>query len=160
MFKFDKIDVRIIELLQQDGRMPASEIARRIGDISQRVVSYRIDRMVKEKMISVSAIPDPRAFGFRVMADVFVEVEPGEIKELAAALASYKQITYVSCSLGEKDISVQLVARNNDEIYDFATRVIGNLPGVRKTTTSIVPVKLKDVHQWRIPADAGKSEED
>ena len=64
MFKFDNIDVHIIELLQDDGRMPASEIARRIGGISQRVVSYRIDRMVKEKMITVSAIPDPRAIWF------------------------------------------------------------------------------------------------
>ena len=89
-----------------------------------------------------------------------MEVEPGAIKDVAAVLASYKQITYVSCSLGEKDISVQLVARDNEEVYEFATRFIGNLPGVRKTTTSIVPVKLKDVHQWRIPADAGKSEED
>jgi hypothetical protein len=29
--------------------------------------------------------------------------------------------------------------------------VIGKIPGVRKTTTSIVPLVLKDVYQWRIP---------
>jgi hypothetical protein len=32
--------------------------------------------------------------------------------------------------------------------------VIGKMPGVRKTTTSIVPLVLKDVYQWQIPRDA------
>jgi DNA-binding Lrp family transcriptional regulator len=32
MYNFDKIDVKIVNLLLDDGRMPASEIARRIGD--------------------------------------------------------------------------------------------------------------------------------
>ncbi len=32
--------------------------------------------------------------------------------------------------------------------------VIGKIPGVRKTTTSIVPLVLKDVYQWRIPKAA------
>ncbi len=160
MSKFDIIDLQIVELLQQDGRMPAAEIARHIGGISQRVVSYRIDRMVKEKMIVISAVPNAKAFGFLVVADVFVEVEPGLINDVAAALVEYEQVSYVSCSIGENDVSVQVVARDNDEVYSFATQVIGKLPGVRKTTTSIVPIKLKDVYQWHIPAEACKPYED
>jgi hypothetical protein len=31
------------------------------------------------------------------------------------------------------------------------TDVIRKIPGVRKTTTSIVPVVVKDVYQWRVP---------
>jgi hypothetical protein len=34
----------------------------------------------------------------------------------------------------------------------FVTAVIGKIQGVRKTTTSIVPLVLKDVYQWHIPA--------
>jgi hypothetical protein len=29
--------------------------------------------------------------------------------------------------------------------------VIRKVPGVRKTTTSIVPLIIKDVYQWRVP---------
>jgi len=29
--------------------------------------------------------------------------------------------------------------------------VVRKVPGVRKTTTSIVPLVLKDVYQWRVP---------
>ena len=31
------------------------------------------------------------------------------------------------------------------------TEVIRKVPGVRKTVTSIVPLVLKDVYQWRVP---------
>jgi len=155
----DKIDLEIVDLLLEDGRMPAAEIARRLGGISQRVVRYRIDRLIKENMISVCAIPHPQAFGFNVIADVFLEVEPGAIMDVATALAQNEFVSYVACSIGENDISVQVVARDNAEVYAFATQVIGKLPGVRKTTTSIVPVKLKDVYQWRIPSAIGSHED-
>jgi Lrp/AsnC family transcriptional regulator for asnA, asnC and gidA len=154
MSKIDNIDTQIVDLLMEDGRMPAAEISRRIGGISQRVVRYRIDRMVKEGMISICAIPQPKPFGFNVIADVFVEVEPGSIMEVARALAQSECVSYVACSIGENDVSVQVVARDNAEVYAFATQVIGKLPGVRKTATSIVPIKLKDVYQWRIPSSA------
>jgi hypothetical protein len=43
------------------------------------------------------------------------------------------------------------VAKDTAEIYQFVTEVVRKVPGVRKTTTSIVPLILKDVYQWRIP---------
>jgi len=64
---------------------------------------------------------------------------------------AFKQISYVACSIGEKDISAQIVTRDTGEVYEFVTNVIGKIPGVRKTTTSIVPIVLKDVYEWRIP---------
>jgi Lrp/AsnC family transcriptional regulator for asnA, asnC and gidA len=152
MSKFDKIDFQIVNLLMEDGRMPASEIARRVGGISERVVRYRIDRLVRDNFLSISAIPHPKAFGLNVVADIFIEVEPGYINEVAGNLAACENISYVACSIGERDVSAQLFARNNEEVYAFATEVIGKMPGVRKTNTSIVPVVLKDVYQWRVPA--------
>lgn len=152
MYEIDDIDCSIVDLLMEDGRMNAAEISRRLGGkLSERAIRYRINRMVEEGVIRISAIPNPGALGFTVIADVFVEVEPGLINEVARALAENEQVSYVACSIGERDISAQIIARDNTEVYDFATRVIGSLPGVRKTTTSIVPIRLKDVYQWHIP---------
>lgn len=148
----DKIDFQIVNLLMEDGRMPATEIARRIGGISERVVRYRIVRMVKGGVISIAAIPKPRALGYSVIADVFIEVEPGLIHTVAARLRDFECVSYVACAIGERDVSVQVVAHDTGEIYRFITEVIGKTPGVHKTTTSIVPIVLKDVYQWRIPS--------
>jgi Lrp/AsnC family transcriptional regulator for asnA, asnC and gidA len=151
MYNFDKIDVKIVNLLLEDGRMPASEVARRIGDISERAVRYRIDRMVDEGVISISAVAKPQAFGLTTIADVWMEVESDRILDVARRLAQFDNVSYVACGIGESDVSIQIVARDTAEIYQFITEVVRKVPGVRKTTTSIVPLVIKDVYQWRVP---------
>lgn len=151
MYNFDKVDVKIVNLLLEDGRRPASEIARQIGDISERAVRYRIDRMVEEGVVRVSAVARPQAFGLTTIADVWMEVESDRILEVAKKMAEFDNVSYVACGIGQTDVSIQIVAKDTAEIYHFVTDVVRKVPGVRKTTTSIVPLILKDVYQWRVP---------
>jgi len=151
MYEIDKTDVKIVNLLLDDGRMPASEIARRLEDISERAVRYRIERMVEEGVIRVSAIVSPQAFGLTTYADVWMEVESDKILEVANKMAEFQNVSYVACGIGETDVSIQVVAKDTTEVYRFVTEVVRKVPGVRKTTTSIVPIILKDVYQWRVP---------
>ncbi len=151
--KIDTIDRAIVDLLIEDGRMSCADIARRIGNVSERTVRYRIDTLIQEGVLRISAVVNPRALGLSVTADVFLEVEPGRIMSVAQRMAEFDCVTYVACSTGESDVSIQIVARDNAELYHFVTEVIANVPGVRRTTTVLLPVVLKDVYQWRIPAD-------
>jgi Lrp/AsnC family transcriptional regulator, regulator for asnA, asnC and gidA len=152
MYEIDKYDLEIVKLLMKDGRMSASELAREIGDLSERSIRYRINRMVDDGLIKISAIVNPKAFGFNVIADVWVEVESAYIQDVAEKLAILDWVSYVATSIGEKDVSVQIYARDNSEVYYFVTEIIGRLQGVRKTVTSIVPIVLKDVYDWSIPS--------
>jgi Lrp/AsnC family transcriptional regulator for asnA, asnC and gidA len=158
MYKIDNIDLKIINLLMEDGRMHAAEVARQIGNISERAVRYRIDRMLQNEIFQITAVVNPRAVGMSVVADVWLECDADAIMEVARKMAGYENISYVACSIGETDVSIQVLARDTAEVYRFVTEVIGKVPGVRKTTTSIVPVVLKDVYQWRIPSGTMKSE--
>jgi len=151
MYNFDKIDVKIVNLLLEDGRMPASEVARRLGDISERAVRYRIDRMVNDGVISISAVARPQAFGLTTIADIWMEVESDHILDVAKRMAEFDNVSYVACGIGESDVSIQIVAKDTAEIYQFVTEVVRKIPGVRKTTSSIVPLIIKDVYQWRVP---------
>jgi len=74
MYNFDKIDIKIVNLLLEDGRMPASEIARQIGNISERAVRYRIDRMMDEGVVRVSAVAKPQAFGYADLVQILQSV--------------------------------------------------------------------------------------
>ncbi len=152
MYEIDKIDVKIVNLLLEDGRMSASGIARQMGDISERAVRYRIDRMIDEGVVQISAVVRPQAFGLTTIADVWLEVESDQILEVAKTMAKFDNVSYVACGIGETDVSIQVVAKDTSEIYHFVTEVVRKTPGVRKTTTSIVPIILKDVYQWRVPA--------
>jgi Lrp/AsnC family transcriptional regulator, regulator for asnA, asnC and gidA len=156
MYEFDKTDVKIVNLLLGDGRMSASEISRRIQDISERAIRYRIDRMIDAGVMQISAVVNPESLGFNIKADVWLEVESDLILEVARKLAEFENVTYVACGIGQNDVSLQVVAKDTAEIYHFVTEVIRRVPGVRKTTTSIVPMIIKDVYQWRIPERIAK----
>jgi Lrp/AsnC family transcriptional regulator, regulator for asnA, asnC and gidA len=147
----DTTDRAIVELLIEDGRMSSVDIARRIGGITERSVRYRLERLVNEGVIRVSAVVNPKALGFPVLADVFVEVEPGQVLTVARQMVAFDCVSYVACSTGASDLSIQIVAPDNGELYRFVTEVIAKVPGVRKTTTVLLPLVLKDVYQWSIP---------
>ena len=150
--RIDDIDKRIADLLSRDGRMTSTDISRAIGHITERSVRYRIDRLRRMGVLEVCAVPIPGKLGFNVTADVFIEVEPGKVVSVARQIAEFENITYVACSTGSNDISVQVVARDNSELFDFVNDVLGQIGGVRKTTTSVVPLVIKNVYNWQIPA--------
>ena len=156
MYEFDRTDIKIVNLLLEDGRMSASEMSRRMGDISERSIRYRIDRMIDEGVIQISAVVSPEALGLTIKADVWLEVESDLILEVARKMAAFENVTYVACGIGQNDISIQIVAKDTAEIYYFVTEVVRKVAGVRKTTTSIVPIILKDVYQWRVPERIAK----
>jgi Lrp/AsnC family transcriptional regulator for asnA, asnC and gidA len=160
MPEIDKVSRAIIALLLKDGRMSSAEIASHVG-ISERSVRYRLDRLIKAGVIHIGAIVNPKAVGYPVTGDVWLEIEPGQVLTVARKMAELEQVSYVACSTGDMDLSLQIYARNNEELYRFVTEIIGNTPGVRKTSTMIVPLVLKDVYHWSIPretTDPGKEE--
>jgi DNA-binding Lrp family transcriptional regulator len=86
-----------------------------------------------------------------VVGDVYLEVEPGLVREIADKLAGFEMISYLACSTGDKEISLQIYARDHKEIYTLVTYEISKIPGVRKTHISFVPFVVKDDINWPIP---------
>ena len=86
-------------------------------------------------------------------ADVFIEVEPGWVREVAEGVAGFSQVSYVACAIGDTDISIPVRARNIEELFNFVTEKLGKIPGVRRTKTYLLPLKIKDLDTW-LPPDA------
>ena len=151
MHKLDNTDWKIIVLLNEDGRMPSAEIARRLGNISARTITNRIDALIQKGVINVRAVVNPEMIGYGVMADVFIEVEPGRVREVAEHVAELPQVTYVACATGESDVSISLRVRSIEELFNFITEKLGKIPGVRRTQSHLLPLKIKDLDSWLPP---------
>jgi Lrp/AsnC family transcriptional regulator for asnA, asnC and gidA len=132
--------------------MSSAEIARRLGDIPTRTVGYRIVSLVEAGVIAIRAIVNPHRLGYHVLADVLIEVEPGHLRHVAEHAASFEEVSYVAYATGDRDVSVQVLARSNDELFEFVTEKLGTLPGVRRTQTHLLPLKVKDIDTWLPPA--------
>jgi Lrp/AsnC family transcriptional regulator for asnA, asnC and gidA len=151
MYKPDDFDWKIIALLNKDGRMPSAEIARKLGNVSARTVTNRINALTEHGIINVRAVVNPDKVGYGVMADVFVEVEPGRVREVAHQAAEFPQSSYVACATGESDVSISLRVRSIEELFDFVTEKLGKIPGVRRTQSYLLPLKIKDLDTWLPP---------
>jgi len=151
MHTLDKIHREIIRLLNEDGRMSSAEIARRLGDVPPRTINHRVEGLIARDIINVRAIVNPVALGYHVLADVFIEVEPGYVRKVAETVARFPQVSYVACAAGETDVSISLRVRSNEELFDFVTDQLGSILGVRRTQTHLLPAKLKDIDTWLPP---------
>lgn len=152
MFRIDSVDKQISDLLIDDGRMSCSQIAKKIKGISERAIRYRVDRLIKSGVISIRGNVNARALDLTVFADVFIEVDPPLILQIANQISIHESVSYVACSTGQTDISIQVFAQNNNDLFSFVTEVIAKIPGVRKTHISFVPLIIKDDHLWPIPS--------
>ena len=151
MTKIDRTDWEIITLLNEDGRMPSAEIARRMGNVSARTVTNRIEALTGKGIINIRAIVNPEKVGYGVMADVFIEVEPGRVREVAEGAAGFPQVSYVACATGDTDVSISVRVRNIEELFNFTTEKLGKIPGVRRTQSYLLPLKIKDLDTWLPP---------
>ncbi len=141
--KVDDIDLQIIDALVENGEMSCSQIAQQIGGITERSVRYRKESLLKKKAMRIIAIPDPLSLGFEVTADVLIETEPGYVFKVAKELVKHDCVVYVGCSTGG-DVSIEIVLRDIAEFSEFIAEVVGTISGVRKITTSIVPIVFKE----------------
>jgi Lrp/AsnC family transcriptional regulator for asnA, asnC and gidA len=155
----DQIDWKIIALLNEDGRMPSAEVARRLGNVSSRTVNNRITALTEQGFIDIRAVVNPEAVGYGVLADVYIEVEPGRVREIAELVAEFPQATYVACATGNSDVSISLRVRSIEELFHFVDQTLGKIPGVRRTQSYVLPIKLKDLDTWLPPnvLDSGDS---
>jgi Lrp/AsnC family transcriptional regulator for asnA, asnC and gidA len=151
MFKPDPMDFKIIALLNEDGRMPSAEIARRLGNVSARTVTNRIEVLIREGIINIRAIVNPENVGYSVLADVFIETEPGKLRQVAEKIAEFPQVSYVACATGDTDVIISVRGRNIEELYDFVIEVLGMIPGVSQTQTFLLPLKIKNIATWMPP---------
>ncbi len=149
--KLDKLDFRIIELLQKDGRASSATIAR-ILNVPERTVRNRINRMVQQAVISPTVVVNHRHFGYQTAVDIFCEVEINKMEEIAAELLKVPAINYIAYSTGDQDISIQVLLESSDDIYGVIQQ-LASIAGVYRTKTVVVPRVVKDTHEWMPPED-------
>lgn len=146
----DDIDRSIITCLQEDSRRPSAEIARTLG-VAERTVRARIERLVQDQVVQLAAIVNPRALGYSVTADVFLEVELGRVEEVAQQVSRAEEVCYVGLTTGDRDISLQVHAPSVDALYDFVSHKLNQIPGVLRSKTFVIPRVSKQMPDWRLP---------
>ena len=145
--ELDELDSGIVRELQEDGRRSYREIARKLG-VAEGTVRWRARRLTDSGVVRVVAIPDPFRLGYRVLAFVLIQVEPGRQRHVIEALTTFPEATYVSSLTGRADIYMQIVCRDHDHLFELLSDRIPAIGGITgaETFTELKMYKLSYVY--------------
>ena len=129
-------DIKIISMLQDDGRVSNVEIARDVG-ISEGTVRRRLKRLLQDKFIRVSALRDPGKMGYASEALVGVQADPDKIDKVAEDLAQLEEVDWVTITTGAYDIFAWAALQSAEALGIFLRTKVGTIPGVQRTETFV-----------------------
>lgn len=135
----DGIDVKILNIIQDNGRVSNAEIARKVL-LAPSAVLERVRKLEESGAIrGYCALLDPKALGQKMLAFIAVQSAelPGEDR-IARSLARMPEILEVHHVAGEDCFLVKLRARDAEHLGELLKKKIGRIPGVRSTRTTIV----------------------
>lgn len=154
--KIDDLDRQILALMAQDGRISSAEMARIVGE-KERKVAYRVKSLISKGAISVFGILNPEFFGYEIIADIYCQIEPGKLDQAAKKITEFSEVRFVQASFGDHDLGFQVLKKSSEELYEFVSTKLGQVPGIMKSTTTIMPIVFKELNEW-IPPEVQISE--
>lgn len=143
---FDRIDLKILRLLQADGRLPNLKLAEAVG-LSATAVLARTQRLQREGVIQgYEARLDPHKLGRGLL--VFVEVlldrtTPNVFDQFRAAVQVHDEILECHMVAGGFDYLLKTRMADMAAYRAFAGQVLWQMPGVRETRTYAVMEEVK-----------------
>jgi DNA-binding Lrp family transcriptional regulator len=156
---FDALDYQIIQALRQDARVSASDIARKVN-ANERTIRKRIDRLVELGAVRLTAVVDPRTFGYIISVDIFLEVDPSQETAILEQFKTMPHITYIAFGEGSKDLSIEARFKDSAEMSTFLRHTITKLPGVTVKGHALVPAILRNIDEWMPPRNDFGIDED
>ena len=144
---FDELDYQIIQVLHTNARASASDIARKTN-ANERTIRKRIDRLISDGAIRLTAILDPEAFGYVTAADIFLEADATLEPAILNRLISIPEVTYVALGQETKEISIEARFKDNEALREFLARTLPGIPGVTVTRYTLVPRILRNIDEW------------
>ncbi len=146
MLKLDQTDVRILDLLQANGRMSNLELAEAIG-LSPAQCSRRHHRLDEGGVIArYEARLHPKAVGLRVTAFVHIGMERGHMRDLKLfrqTLAGMPDVLECHSVTGDFDYVLKVIARDLEGLNVFLTERLVALPGVNFVKSSVCLEEIK-----------------
>ena len=153
----DETDGVILDLLQENARLPQAEIARVVG-LAPSAVLERIRKLESRGVIrGYAALVDPHALDQSMLAFIAVrsEEKPGD-DSVAHALSKCPEVLEVHHVAGDDCYMLKVRARDAEHIGQLLRHRFARIPGVKSTRTTIVLETVKETP--RLPVKIAEEE--
>ncbi|NLF87644.1 Lrp/AsnC family transcriptional regulator [Candidatus Bathyarchaeota archaeon] len=142
--ELDVIDRTILNMLQQDARVPFSTIAQKLS-VSEATIRYRVKQLEKTKVIkNYTTLLSPAKVGFSTTGIMMVKIDPEKFDSAADQIGAQPETYHVFQNTGEYDVVSVVHTRDLEHLSELRKRVQA-IAGVRDVTVSAATriIKIK-----------------
>lgn len=143
----DRTDLRILELLQRDGRLSNADLAQQVA-LSPSPCLRRVRQLEQSGVIrGYAALLDPRRLGLGLQAFVTVTLEKRRdtpMHAFHAAVHSAPEVLSCFALTGEMDYLLHVVAEDLEHFSRFLMDRLLRLDGIANVKSSFVLQSIKD----------------
>ena len=156
--ELDRYDRKILEILQQDGRISNQDLAERIG-LSPSPCLRRVRALEEAGLITgYRALLDARKLGLSLMALIHISMDqhtPERFANFEARVAENPEVLECLLITGQDaDYQLKVVVRDMDAYQELLLNRITRIPGVTGVHSSFVLRRVVD--QTALPISAGR----
>ena len=130
----DKIDYKIISLLQENGRMPLKQLAEAVY-LSSPATAARIERLEKEEIISGYTVKiNHKKLGYPITAIINLELQPSQKPTFYPFICNHPNVLECNCVTGHYSMMIKVAFQSTEMLDNF----IGQMGQFGITETQIV----------------------
>jgi Lrp/AsnC family leucine-responsive transcriptional regulator len=142
----DQFDLKILELVQRNNRLPAERIADEVG-LSPSAVQRRLRRLRDEGVIEADvSVIAPEMVGRRLLVIVSVTLERDErpiYEETKRSFAAAPEVMQCYAVAGETDFILIVAVHDIEEYNAFTQRLFFANPHIKRFQTHVVTQRVK-----------------
>jgi Lrp/AsnC family transcriptional regulator, leucine-responsive regulatory protein len=160
MVDLDFIDLKLLDVLQQDGRMSVTDLSKRVN-LSPTPCTLRMRKLEDAGVIAgYHARISPQSVGISLLVFVTVKLrgtDEATLRAFNAAVKPVKQILECHMTGGGFDYLLKLRVKDMVEYRQILGGVIGELPMVEGTHSYFVMEEVKETTVVPIPKHKDRS---
>ncbi|MBF4455695.1 Lrp/AsnC ligand binding domain-containing protein [Acinetobacter sp. SK-43] len=149
----DRTDLKILDILQTDGRISNSKLAELVN-LSPTAVMARVQKLTKDEFIlgyEAKLNPAKLNANFLVFVEVLLDkTTPNVLDDFIDAVTQYSEIVECHMVSGGFDFLIKLRSAGMEEFRRIAGQILWQLPGVKETRSYPVMQVVKDSSKIKI----------
>jgi len=142
----DSLDKKLVRLLTEDGRIPAGDMAARLG-VTAPTVRSRIKNLEKAGKLKITGLIDPFEHKDLITALIGLNIlSYGKLDEILEKLANLDYVTWAAVVTGRYDVIAEVVVNGGmADLYRLTTDIIPQVGNIAQTETFVI---MKSKRKW------------
>jgi len=132
----DKLNQKLIQELQNNGRRSYTELAKMLG-VTEGTVRKRVKDLQKHNVIKIAATVNPYEIGYNFISVMALQVRMADLHQVGEILAQEPNVYYLAFVTGRYDLLAIIICRSPEELSNFIKEHISSISSIIRTETLV-----------------------